>query len=127
MTGGGQAAMHEIDAIFPALGSGQAVQPAGTATSGPAQTPGEPATPGKPATLPDTAANRPETDTVSIEALFPARDIRLVIDEATHILQVQVRDPATGQMLREYPDAAWLKVSAALREFAGQAIIDTST
>jgi len=121
--------MHEIDAIFPALGTtqaGQAGQPAGPAASGPAQAPGEPGAPGKPATLPATAADRPEADTVSIAAIFPARDIRLVVDEATGIIQAQVRDAATGKLLRKMPDDAWLKESAALLAFARQAIIDTS-
>ncbi|MFU2210328.1 flagellar biosynthesis protein FlaG [Solidesulfovibrio sp. C21] len=67
---------------------------------------------------------RTDADTVSIEALFPTRDIRLVIDQATNIVQAVVRDAATGKVLRKIPDDAWLKVVRELRAFASEAIID---
>ncbi|MGE4537384.1 MAG: flagellar biosynthesis protein FlaG [Desulfovibrio sp.] len=65
-----------------------------------------------------------DADTVSIEALFPTRNIRLVIDQATDIVQVVVRDAATGKVLRKLPDDDWLKVVRELRAFASEAIID---
>lgn len=67
-----------------------------------------------------------DADTVRIEALFPSRNIRLVIDETTGIVQAQVRDAATGRVLRKLPDDEWLRLSAILREFASQAIVDKS-
>ncbi|EFL51656.1 conserved hypothetical protein [Solidesulfovibrio fructosivorans JJ]] len=66
----------------------------------------------------------PDADTVSIEALFPTRDIRLVIDQATNIVQAVVRDAATGKVLRKLPDDDWLKLVRKLRAFASEAIID---
>ncbi|EHJ48493.1 flagellar protein FlaG protein [Solidesulfovibrio carbinoliphilus subsp. oakridgensis] len=114
--------MDKIDTLFPAPAAVQAAQAsqAGQTTqaSGPARP--QPPTPA--------AANehQRDADTVDIAAIFPSRHIRLVIDEATGIVQAQVRDAATGRVLRKLPDDEWLKESAILREFASQAIIDKS-
>uniref|UniRef100_I2PWU8 Flagellar protein FlaG n=1 Tax=Desulfovibrio sp. U5L TaxID=596152 RepID=I2PWU8_9BACT len=114
--------MDKIDTLFPAPAIVQAAQasPAGQTAQASGPVPPQPPAPA--------AASQPkrDADTVDIAAIFPSRHIRLIIDEATGIVQAQVRDAATGRVLRKLPDDEWLKESAALREFASQAIVDKS-
>lgn len=67
-----------------------------------------------------------ETPAVRSEPLFPERNILLKIDEATQIVQTEIRDAVTGEVLRELPDDQWLRLSAKLRAFAATAIVDKS-
>ena len=60
------------------------------------------------------------------EPLFPERRVLLEIDEATQIVQAHIRDAATGRVLQDLPDDQWLRLSAALRAFAAEAILDKS-
>jgi flagellar protein FlaG len=106
--------MDKIDSLFPGQAAAQA-----------SQTPDRAPEPQRPAPRPEREPKR-DADTVDIAAIFPSRHIRLVIDEATGIVQAQVRDAATGRVLRKLPDDDWLRESALLREFASQAIVDKS-
>jgi uncharacterized FlaG/YvyC family protein len=75
-----------------------------------------------------TAAPRePERDTVRVEALLKATASRLVTDEATRVVQVEILDPATRKVLRAFPDNDWLKVVRALQTMASEAIVDKKT
>lgn len=109
--------MDKIDTLFSGPAPVQAAEPApaGPRQPQPADTP-----------RPDASGPKRDADSVDIAAIFPSRHIRLVIDAATGIVQAQIRDAATGRVLRELPDDDWLRESAVLREFARQAIVDKS-
>lgn len=68
-----------------------------------------------------------DRDTVRVESLVRATASRLVIDEATKITQIEILDPATRKVLREYPDSDWLRIVRASRAMAAEAIVDKHT
>lgn len=57
---------------------------------------------------------------------FPERSVRLRIDEATQIVQTEVRDARTGRVVCELPADDWLRLAQKLREFAARAFVDKS-
>ena len=67
-----------------------------------------------------------ETPVRKIEAPFPEHRVLLRIDEATQIIQAQVRDAGSGKVLYDLPDDHWLRIAAELRAFAATAIVDKS-
>ena len=67
-----------------------------------------------------------ETPAHTTESPFPEHQVRLKIDEATQILQAQIRDSESGKVLYDLPDDQWLRLSAKLRAFAATAIVDKS-
>ena len=73
------------------------------------------------------APREPDRDTVRVEALAKATASRLVTDEATRVVQIEILDPATRKVLRAFPDDDWLKVVRALQTMAGEAIVDKKT
>ena len=72
-------------------------------------------------------SREPDRDTVRVEALAKATASRLVTDEATRVVQIEILDPATRKVLRSLPDDDWLKVVRALQTMAGEAIVDKKT
>ncbi|WP_300160926.1 flagellar protein FlaG [Solidesulfovibrio sp.] len=75
----------------------------------------------------DTPNREPDRDTVRVEALLKATASRIVTDEATRVVQVEILDPVTRKVLRAIPDDDWLKVVRALQAMAGEAIVDKKT
>ena len=73
------------------------------------------------------APREPERDTVRVEALIKATASRLVTDEATRVVQIEILDPSTRKVLRSLPDDDWLKVVRALQTMAGKAIVNKRT
>ncbi|WP_428563510.1 MAG: flagellar biosynthesis protein FlaG [Solidesulfovibrio sp. DCME] len=73
------------------------------------------------------AAAQADRDTVHIESLVRATASRLVVDAATRITQIEILDPATRQVLREFPDSDWLRIVRAARAMAAEAIVDKRT
>lgn len=73
--------------------------------------------------LPDADA-RADTDTVRIDVLVRQQTARMVEDTDTHVLQIEVLDATTRQILREIPEKDWLQVVRALRTMAAEAIVD---
>jgi len=67
-----------------------------------------------------------ETPVHKIEPPFPEHRVLLRIDEATQIIQAQIRDAGSGRVLYDLPDDHWLRVAAELRAFAATAIVDKS-
>jgi uncharacterized FlaG/YvyC family protein len=106
-------AMNEID-LSAALGSAEGVADGGNAEAR--------------RTVRETPS-RAETDrdTVRVESLVRATASRLVVDAATKITQIEILDPATKAVLREYPDSDWLKIVRASRAMAAEAIVDKHT
>ena len=88
------------------------------------------AAPAAATTAPAPRASQPrkaeETPVRKIEPPFPEHRVLLRIDEATQIIQAQVRDAGSGQVLYDLPDDHWLRVAAELRAFAATAIVDKS-
>ncbi len=72
-------------------------------------------------------SREPDRDTVRVESLLKATASRLVTDEATRVVQVEILDPVTRKILRAIPDDDWLKVVRALQAMAGEAIVDKKT
>lgn len=68
-----------------------------------------------------------DRDTVRVESLVRATASRLVVDKSTKITQIEILDPGTRQVLREYPDGEWLKIVRASRAMAAEAIVDKHT
>ncbi|HML62990.1 MAG TPA: flagellar protein FlaG [Solidesulfovibrio sp.] len=73
------------------------------------------------------APREPERDTVRVEAFVKATASRLVTDEATRVVQIEILDPSTRKVLRSLPDDDWLKVVRALQTMAGEAIVNKRT
>jgi len=67
-----------------------------------------------------------QTPVSKIEPPFPEHRVLLRIDEATQIVQTQVRDAGTGRVICDLPEDQWLRVAAKLRAFAATAIVDKS-
>ena len=103
------------DAVSP-LAAPAAAAPAAARPAAPATRTSPPGPAGPAETSPDRV----------VEPLFPDRRVLLRIDEATQIVQAQIRDAATGRVLYDLPDDQWLRLSAALRAFAATAILDKS-
>ena len=72
-------------------------------------------------------SREPDRDTVRVESLLRATASRLVTDEATRMVQIEILDPATRKVLRAFPDDDWLQVVRALQTMAGEAIVDKKT
>ena len=97
--------MDKIDSLFPGQAAAQA-----------SQTPDRAPEPQRPAPRPERDSKR-DVDTVDIAAIFPSRHIRLVIDEATGIVQAKIYDARTKRLLVQIPEDQWLRVSASVRQF----------
>ncbi len=48
---------------------------------------------------------------------WPQRETRLVVDEATGIVQAKIYDAQTKRLLVQIPEDQWLRVSASIRQF----------
>ena len=48
---------------------------------------------------------------------WPQRETRLVVDEATGIVQAKIYDARTKRLLVQIPEDQWLRVSASVRQF----------
>ena len=82
--------------------------------------------PAAPGPRPGQSRKTEDTPVHTAEPLFPEHRVLLKIDEATQIIQAQVRDAESGKVLYDLPDDQWLRLSAKLRAFAATAIVDKS-
>jgi|GEM_PF-2735953 len=60
------------------------------------------------------------------KVLLRERETRLTIDEASGVIQAEIYDAGTKRLVVQIPDDQWLRLSAAMREFAARAFVDKS-
>ncbi|MHC1713010.1 MAG: flagellar protein FlaG [Solidesulfovibrio sp.] len=109
--------MRETDVLPTATDVGTSAQSVAPRTA--ASNPGAASPPS-----PTADGSQPDNDTVAIEALSPDHSLHFVIDEDTRIIQTEILDATTGEVLQKIPEDSLLKRVAALREDARKAFVD---
>jgi hypothetical protein len=75
-----------------------------------------------PSPTPD--GSQPDNDTVAVEMLSPDHSLHFLIDEDTRIIQTEILDATTGEVLQKIPEDSLLKRVASLREDARKTFVD---